>query len=320
MKKFLTLLLLTITAFTFKSTAQVTTCNAEFTVQYITNNTVKFNPATANDSPFVHHYWSFGDGSTGSQLISPSHTYILPGTYAVVHTIVRLNPNNIPVCTQSFTKLVVISEPCNLVANFSWTSNATNPLIVSFQNLSVPLASTDSITWQFGDNTTSHAVNPVHTYANAGTYNVCLIVKKNNNSIPVCIKYICKTVVVTLPCTLVADFNWTVTQTNPLTYEFHNLSTPLAATDSIRWTFGDGSSSNQVNPVHTYANAGTYTVCLRIIKYIPGNTTPCIREICKTVVVTIPCTLVVDFSWTTAAANPLTVSFQNLSVPLAATE
>ena len=118
MKKLLTLLLLTITAFTFKATAQpAPTCNAEFAVQYITNYTVKFNPATANDSPYVHHYWSFGDGSTGSQLISPTHTYNLPGTYAVVHTIVRLNQNNIPVCTQFFTKQVIITEPCNLVVN-----------------------------------------------------------------------------------------------------------------------------------------------------------------------------------------------------------
>ncbi|MEP7236303.1 MAG: PKD domain-containing protein [Ferruginibacter sp.] len=320
MKKFLTLLWLTLTAFAFKAEAQGTTCNAEFAVQYVTNFTVKFNPATANDSPYVHHYWSFGDGSTGSQYISPTHTYAAPGTYAVVHTIVRVNQNNIPVCTQSFTKQVIITEPCNLVADFSWSTTGSNPLVVAFQNLSVPLAATDSITWQFGDNTSSHAVNPVHTYANAGTYNVCLIVKKNNNSNPVCIKYICKTVVVTAPCTLVADFNWTVAATNSLTFEFHNLSTPLAITDSIKWTFGDGSTSNQVNPVHTYANAGTYTVCLRIIKYLPGSTAPCIREICKTVVVTIPCTLVVDFSWTSAAANPFVVIFHNLSVPLASND
>ena len=323
MKKIFTLLWLTITAFTFKTSAQPTpTCNAEFAVQYLSNYTVKFNPVTANDSPYVHHFWNFGDGTPGSQLISPTHTYVLPGTYAVVHTIVRVTPNNVPVCTQSFTKLVTITEPCNLVANFSWTFGATNPLMVSFQNLSVPLAATDSITWIFGDNSANaHTVNAVHTYANAGTYNVCLIVKKNNNpALPPCIKYICKTVVVTAPCNLIADFNWTVTPTNPLRYEFHNLSTPLAATDSIRWTFGDGSTSTDVNPVHTYNVAGTYVVCLRVKKLTPPGAAPCVREICKTIVVTQPCNLVVDFNWTVTQTNPLKIEFHNLSVPLAATD
>jgi PKD repeat protein len=178
------------------------------------------------------------------------------------------------------------------------------------------LAATDSIRWTFGDGSSSNQVNPVHTYANAGTYTVCLrIIKYLPGSNTPCIREICKTVVVTQPCTLVVDFNWTVTQTNPLRIEFHNLSTPLAATDSIRWTFGDGTSSNQVNPVHTYANAGTYTVCLRIIKYLPGSNTPCIREICKTVVVTQPCNFNVNFSWRLDSVNNRKVYFTNLTTP-----
>jgi PKD repeat protein len=319
MKKIFTLLWLTITAFTFKASAQTTpNCNAEFAVQYLTNYTVKFNPALVTDSPYVRHFWNFGDGSTGSLLISPTHTYALAGSYTVVHTVLRVTPNNIPVCTQVFTKIVTITEPCNLVVNFSWTATATNPLVVSFQNLSVPLAATDSITWQFGDNSSSHAVNPVHTYANAGTYNVCLIVKKNTSATtPPCIKYICKTVVVTAPCTLVADFNWTVTATNPLRYEFHNLSTPLSNTDSIRWTFGDGTSSTDVNPVHTYNVAGTYVVCLRVKKITPPGSTPCVREICKTIVVTQPCNMVADFNWTVTQTNPLRIEFHNLTTPIA---
>ena len=320
MKKILTLLWLTIAAFTFKASAQTTpNCNAEFAFQYLTNYTVKFNPVLVTDSPFVHHSWNFGDGSTTSPLISPTHTYTLPGNYAVVHTVVRYSPNNVPVCTQVFTKVVTITEPCNLVANYSWTTAAANPLLVYFQNLSVPLAATDSVTWIFGDNSpNAYTVNAVHTYANAGTYNVCLVVKKNNNNTtPPCIKYICKTVTVTASCTLVADFNWTVTQTNPLRLEFHNLSTPLAATDSIRWTFGDGTTSTDVNPVHTYNVAGTYVVCLRVKKLTPPGAAPCVREICKTIVVTQPCNLVIDFNWTVTQTNPLRIEFHSLITPVA---
>ena len=318
MKKIFTLLWLTLTAFTFNASAQGTMCNAEFATQYLNYNTVKFNPAMTQGAPTVIHYWNFGDGTPVDQTVSPTHTYSLPGIYAVVHTVALFNPNGVAVCTQSFIRQVTTTPECNLVVDFSWTSTTANPLTVAFQNLSVPLAPADSITWSFGDNTISHDVSPTHIYANAGTYTVCLTVKKNNNAgSPPCIKYICKTVVVTLPCTLVVDFNWTVSQTNPLTIEFHNLSVPLATNDTITWTFGDGSSSSAVNPVHTYNVAGTYTVCLRVKKVTSAGGTSCVREICKTVVITQPCNLVVDFSWTITQTNPLAVEFHNLSTPLA---
>jgi PKD repeat protein len=34
---------------------------------------------------------------------------------------------------------------------------------------------------------------------------------------------------------------------------------------SYRWEFGDGTSSTEANPPHTYSAAGTYLVTLRVI-------------------------------------------------------
>lgn len=326
MKKLFTLLWIAIAALGLKAGAQTTTCNAEFTSQFINGYTVKFTPAV-NDSPLVHHEWNFGDGSANSQAVSPTHPYTANGTYNVVHTVVRYSPNGAPLCTQSVTHTIVIAQAppaCNLVVDFSWTVTAANPLTLEFHNLSVPLDPTDSTRWTFGDGTTSLAPNPAHTYAAPGTYTVCLVVKKNNNApgTQPCVKYICKTVVVQAPpCNLVADFNWTVGTASPLIIEFHNLSTPLAASDSITWVFGDGTVSHDVNPVHIYANAGTYTVCLTVVKMPSSGTQPCVRTTCKTVVVQAPpCNLVVDFNWTITATNPLRYEFHNLSTPLAATD
>lgn len=325
MKRIFTLLLLVISAFSFKTQAQGTTCNAEFAVQFINNNTVKFNPVMTAGSPTVSHFWNFGDGTPVNNTVSPTHTFVAPGTYAVVHTVVLYNLNGAPVCTQSFTRQVTITPECTLLVDFSWSTVAASPLTIAFQNLSVPLSPTDSTTWLFGDNTTSYDVNPTHTYTNAGTYNVCLIVKKNlGPTTTPCIKYTCKTVVVQAPpCNLLANFSWTVTQINPLRIEFHNTTNPIAVTDSVRWTFGDGSSVNGIqsdpnvaNPVHTYNQAGTYTVCLRVKRNNNSGTTPCVSEICKTIVVTSPCNLVVDFNWTVTANNPLRLEFHNLSTPL----
>ena len=321
MKKLITLLWLFLAAFTIKATAQGgTSCNADFTFQYLSGATVKFTPVL-NDSPAVIHSWNYGDGSAVNHNVSPTHTFALPGTYAVVHTVVRLNPNGLPICTQSTTKQIIIDPPCTLSVNFSSAASSNNSLLILFTNLSVPLALTDSITWNFGDNTISHDVNPVHTYANAGTYNVCLIVKKwPNTSATPCIKYICKPVVVNTPCNLVVDFSSIPSTANPLEIHFTNLSVPPATSDSTIWTFGDGTGSTVTNPVHLYANAGTYTVCLTVKKNNTAGTPPCVRYICKSVIVTAPCTLVADFSSAAVPPNLFTIQFTNLSIPLSPTD
>ena len=316
MKKLFTLLWLFLAAFSFKAVAQ-TSCNSDFTYQFLTTSQVKFTPALS-DSPAVQHSWNYGDGSAVDHTVSPTHNFAAPGTYTVVHTVIRINPNGVPLCTQSTTKQVVIASPCNLVVDFSFAPLPPNSQIIQFTNLSTPLAPTDSITWIFGDNTTSHDASPSHTYSNGGTYSVCLIVKKwPNTSATPCIKYICKTVVVApQQCTLVVNFSSVASTANPLEIHFTNLSTPLATSDSSIWTFGDGSSSTATNPVHAYANAGNYTVCLTVKKNNPVGTTPCVRDICKTVTVSAPCTLVVDFSFSPSATNPLAIQFTNLSTPL----
>lgn len=49
----------------------------------------------------------------------------------------------------------------------------------------------------------------------------------------------------------------------PFTVSFHDFSTSVAS--RYFWDFGDGSSSIEKNPIHTYLNEGVYTVQLRII-------------------------------------------------------
>lgn len=321
MKKIITLLLLFITAISFRSTAQNTTCNADFNFQFLNSNTVKFTPVMPGDAINTSHYWIFGDGSSVSE-IAPVHIYATNGTFTVKHYIIKHNPNGVELCRDSAIKQIVIPQACNLVAYFSWQADASNYLKILFTNLSTPLEPTDSIKWTFGDGTTSLDVNPTHTYANAGTYTVCLRVKKNNTAgTALCIKEICKTVIVSQPCNLVAYFSWSNTTTHPLTIAFQNLSTPLSPTDSVKWTFGDGTSSLDVNPIHIYQQAGAYTVCLRVKKNsnVPG-TSPCVREICKVVIVqTPPCNIQVNFSIHRDSLNPRKVYFTNLTITPSAT-
>ncbi|MBL0145828.1 MAG: PKD domain-containing protein [Chitinophagaceae bacterium] len=98
---------------------------------------------------------------------------------------------------------------------------------------------------------------------------------------------------------------------------FTNTTVPLGATDSIRWTFGDGTSSNVVHPNHTYTQPGTYTVCLRVQKRNnAGTPINCVREICHTIVIATPppaCNLVVNYSWHADSLNNRKIYFTNLT-------
>ena len=63
--------------------------------------------------------------------------------------------------------------------------------------------------------------------------------------------------------TLTADFTATPTRGRPpLTVQFTNTS--AGDYTSSQWDFGDGATSTETNPAHTYAQAGTYTVKLTV--------------------------------------------------------
>jgi hypothetical protein len=97
--------------------------------------------------------------------------------------------------------------------------------------------------------------------------------------------------------------------TIPNLYHFTNTTIGLSSTDSIRWTFGDGTFSNATNPSHSYAQTGPYQVCVRIQKRNPnGVLMPnCISTKCYTVVVAAPLNM---------NCNNVTLTFTNTPDPL----
>jgi len=57
--------------------------------------------------------------------------------------------------------------------------------------------------------------------------------------------------------------NFSMNQTNALTYQFQDSSTNVA---SYLWDFGDGTTSTETNPIHSYTANGNYTVTLTVTK------------------------------------------------------
>jgi PKD repeat protein len=60
---------------------------------------------------------------------------------------------------------------------------------------------------------------------------------------------------------VIAGFNFEVDATNSLMVKFTNTSQNYT---SSSWDFGDGETSTEANPTHTYAADGEYTVKLTV--------------------------------------------------------
>ncbi len=220
--------------------------------------------------------WSFGDGTTSLEK-NPVHIYNTPGQYNVCLTIRYANAN----CEKTYCSIVTVPPPCNLQPYFTWAADATNPLKIKFTNQTIVPVATAQVKWSFGDGTYSTDWSPVHAYTQPGIYKVCLKVAISNT----CIKEYCKEVIVRA-CTIEPNFNWTIDSVFPLRgVKFHNLTQLLndIHPTNVKWSFGDGTGSNEWSPFHDYQQPGTYKVCLKI-EFFPG----CIKEICKEVTVPVP--------------------------------
>ena len=219
-------------------TTNVTGGNAPQAVQF--TDTTEHTPTSWN--------WTFGDGETSTDK-NPAHTYDTPGTYTVSLTATNAYGED----TETKTDLITILT----APGASFTENVTEgnaPLAVAFTD-----ASTGNVTawsWAFGDGNTSTDRNATHTYAAPGTYSVTL-----NASNPYGYDLSTQTDLVTVLAPPAASFTQNVTEGNaPLAVAFTDASTGNVT--AWAWDFGDGNTSTDRNPTHTYAAPGTYSVTL----------------------------------------------------------
>ncbi len=213
--------------------------------------TVRFtNQSTGNITSYA---WNFGDGQVSAE-VNPTHTFSAVGTYNVLLTVSG------PGGTSSVVRKITVEDPVIPPPVAAFTPNQTTgnaPLQVQFINQST--GRIDSYIWDFGDGQTSTDLNPVHTFANAGKFRVTLtaVGPGGQASADVTIE------VVQPPNAPTAAFTASVTSGNaPLAVNFTNQSS--GDIDSQTWDFGDGETSTELNPSHTYSTPGSYIVSLTV--------------------------------------------------------
>jgi len=209
-------------------------------------------------------HWVFGDGhDTTYTAFAPaiSHAYSQAGNFNVKLTVYSQNG-----CENTYQHVVTVGA--SPVAGFTWL-NTCEGSATQFNDQTVATSgiSIVSRTWNFGDpatgiSNTSSLPNPVHTFSAPGTYLVSLVAANATG----CSDTIQHQVIIT-PKPGVDFYHDTITCLGtPLAFHTDTTATTIAQVQSYNWNFGDGTpASNLQNPVHSYANAGTYTVTLTIV-------------------------------------------------------
>ncbi len=222
---------------------------------FTANPTLGQAPLTVNftdnsSGAVTSRLWNFGDG-TASTNENPSHAYPGAGVYSVTLTV------NGPGGTNTATQSSYITAYTPPTAAFIATpTSGVFPLTVNFTD-----KSTGTVTgwlWNFGDGTTSSNENPSHTYTGAGVYSVTLTV-----SCPGGTNTATQSNYITVYTPAAAAFTATPTSgLIPLAVHFTNNSTGNISKWS--WNFGNGTTSTNENPGHTYTHAGVYSVTLTV--------------------------------------------------------
>jgi gliding motility-associated-like protein len=230
--------------------------NVQFTgdsVCLTTANTF-LNTTSIPNGGISGYTWNFGDGGTATTA-QTNHMYTNAGTYNV--TLVAVSNHG---CINTALRTVLVKP--NPVALFTGGGNGCSDFVAQFTDHSTTYDGTITAwLWDFGDGDVSTNRNPQHTYTQAGSYPVTLTVVSTNG----CQAILQQNGVVNAFPSPLADFEMDNTTPDNISPVIHytNLSSGYNA---YTWTFGDGSStSSEVNPVHVYADTGSFVTQLVVV-------------------------------------------------------
>lgn len=219
--------------------------------------------------------WDFGDGSTGTGEIV-SHTYSPVGTqlFEICLSSESIDTNG-DTCIDVSCQSIWVGTSTACVAYFVGNASPTNPMTWQFTDFSS--GNPDNWAWDFGDGTTSTLQSPLHTYPNAGVYNVCMTITDNTGA---CNDTYCLEIIVEgLAGECISDF----TYSSPDLFNFEFIAFMEDTTlqpFQYDWNFGDGNFGSGQITNHTFeVGPPFYNVCLTTSTTMPGGDT-CKYDVC----------------------------------------
>lgn len=223
---------------------------------------VVFSDRVRNAREYI---WNFGDGTgdvgplPATTGYTQSHVYNTVGNYRVM--LVAIDPASCNERDTSYINIRVGDLRANLAMSYDKVGACT-ALDYRFSNLSTtdptrPFTDT-SFTWDFGDGSPRirAGLNSIpHTFPAPGAYTVRLLL----NDTAYCNNPDVLDTVIRVAANVDALFETPPTGCAPYQAIFTNTSVGGV---TFEWTFGDGATSTEANPVHVYAVPGTYQVTM----------------------------------------------------------
>jgi PKD repeat protein len=207
--------------------------------------------------------WDFGDGTTDTGVLAPTHIYADDGVYTVTLTVADDDEG-----MDSDTLVVTVHNVAPSVD--AGPDQATNEGEVVYfgGNFSDPgVLDTHTITWDLGDGTAaSGTLNPTHIYADEGVYTVTLTVRDDDGGVGR--DTLAVTVGGVIPV-VDAGPDRTVDEGESVLFAGSFVMPVTRKVSAIEWDFGDGgTASGTLTPTHTYADdapgGGAYAVSLTV--------------------------------------------------------
>jgi uncharacterized repeat protein (TIGR01451 family) len=203
--------------------------------------------------------WNFGDGTTATDTLTPSHTYPNKGVYSVILTIADSQGavgSDTLVITVNNAVPHVNAGPDQIASEGEWVHFAG-----AFDDPGI--SGSHTIEWDFGDGLTmTSTLTPTHLYADNGVYTVTLAITDADGAVGV--DELLVTVNNAAPM-VNAGSDQTMTEGAAMAFNGTFTDLGILDTHTIDWNFGDGTTtSGSLTPSHVYANDGVYTVTLTI--------------------------------------------------------
>ncbi|MGB0431433.1 MAG: PKD domain-containing protein, partial [Bacteroidia bacterium] len=205
------------------------------------DSSIFMNLSTQNTG--TYYLWNFGDNSAIDSAYNTSHLYANTGTYQVKVTGFASTG-----CSDTLSKKITVAEgPKNL--DFTY-NNACARSKVQFTNQTKN--SNLTFRWAFFDGSFSTQRDPQKYYAKAGEYPIGFEAREGD-----CADSTYKLITI-YPY---ADSSFTFIGLGNREISFEPIDSNI---NSFEWKFGDGNSSTDYNPSHTYSSDGTYKVVLEV--------------------------------------------------------
>lgn len=220
------------------------------------------------------HIYDYGDGNVGVRLGGDTivHDYTYPGIFHP--SLILDDGHGCIISIDHPDSIVTFTAVADFSSDLTFICHAS---MVHFYDSSWGVLPPVSWFWDFGDGTTSTVQHPSHYYSIPGTYDVMLVITNPQG----CTDTIIKPHYISVDPGPAADFvtDTAVCVPETITFTDASVSDTSIAIASWQWDFGDGGTSTEQNPAHTYTTVGTFSVML-IIETVAG----CGDTISKTIV------------------------------------